>query len=236
MRPLIGIPPCLDERGRWKPGRDYHYLDAAYARAIAEAGGDAVLLAGPEDAESLAARLDGLLVPGGDDFEPDRPYPQDVRFEPVPAEKLACDRRLLGASLERDVPVLGICYGMQLLALHAGGQLHFDLSTDRPGSIGHRLDDTGRHPLRVAPGTLLSTLLGDDPEPVNSRHHQAVSGLGPDARAVAWAPDDLIEAIELPGKRFAIGLQWHPESLGPKHRERIFGGFVDSCRRRASTT
>lgn len=231
MRPLIGIPPCLDARGRRKAGHEVHYLDAAYTRAIAEAGGDAVLLAQTADPASLASRLDGLLVPGGGDFVPEHPYPEGVHFEEVPPAQLDGDRALLRTSLERDLPVLGVCYGMQLLALHAGGRLHFDLETDRPGCGAHQLSEGGWHPLRVEKGSLLAALLGPDPEPVNSRHHQAVSDPGPRARAVAWAPDGVIEAIEIPGRRFALGVQWHPEDLGPAHRARIFGGFVESCRR-----
>jgi putative glutamine amidotransferase len=232
MRPLIGMPPCLDARGRWKAGRTYHYVDAGYAQALAEAGADAIVIPEQSPLDSIASRLDGLLVPGGDDFEPDRPYPGGVRFDPVPPRQLGFDRGLLEAVLARGVPVLGICYGMQLLALHCGGSLHYDLPTDVPDAGEHRLPEAdGRHPLRVAPGSLVATLLGDDPAPVNSLHHQAVASPGSGARASAWSPDGVIEAIELTGAGFAVGVQWHPEKLDPAHRRRVFGGFVEACRR-----
>ena len=92
MRPLIGIPPCLDDRGRWRKGRDYHYVDAAYARAIAEVGGSAVYLP-QEGSPALAVwHLDGLLLPGGDDLAPPAPYPDSVHFDPAPPTQLQFDR------------------------------------------------------------------------------------------------------------------------------------------------
>jgi len=232
MRPLIGIPPCLDARGRWKPGRRYHYLDARYADALCEAGADAVVLPGQADVASLVSRLDGLLLPGGDDFPPDRSYPEGVHFDPVPDAQLAFDRALLDVALARGLPVLGICYGMQLLAVHAGARLHYDLASDRPDAAPHQLPegDDGRHALRVEPGTRVAALLGEDPEPVNSQHHQAVAFAAAPLRASAQAADGVIEAVERTDARFAVGLQWHPERLGEDHRRRVFGGFVDACR------
>jgi putative glutamine amidotransferase len=225
MRPLIGIPPCLDEGGRWKAGREVHYIDAAYARAIATAGGTPIYLPClplQEGAEALVQRIDGLLLPGGGDFPPERPYPADVVFDPVPERQLAFDRALLDAALEGGTSVLAICYGMQLLALAGGGTLHHDVATDVPGAGPHRLPEPeGRHALRITPGTRLAAILGDDAGPVNSRHHQAVAEPGADARVCAVAGDGLIEAIELADERFAIGVQWHPEGMP--------GAFVAAC-------
>jgi putative glutamine amidotransferase len=225
MRPLIGIPPCLDERGRWRSEREYHYADAAYARAVAEAGGIPVYLPQQDDVVSLAERIDGLLLPGGGDFAPDRAYP-GVSFDLVPERQLAFDRALLGAALDRDRPVLGICYGMQLLALHCEGALHFDLATDVPGADEHRFGDPGaRHAIRIDSATRLGAVLGAAELPVNSRHHQAVSDAGR-ARVAARTADGVVEAVELSDARFALGVQWHPESLDARHREQLFGAFV----------
>lgn len=230
MQPLIGIPPCLDESGRWRPGREYQYVDAAYARAVEEAGGIPVYLPLQARAADLVTRLDGLLVPGGDDLPPDRPYPADVRFDLAPERQVAFDTALLDAALARELPLLAICYGMQILALRCGGALHYDLACDRPGAGSHQLaDPAARHLLRVERGTRLAELLGDGPLAVNSRHHQAVADAGR-ARVSAVAEDGIAEAIEVPGARFAVGVQWHPESMEVEHRRRLLGGFLAACR------
>jgi gamma-glutamyl-gamma-aminobutyrate hydrolase PuuD len=119
----VGIPLCLDDRGRWRPGRRYHYLDGAYAESLDRAGALAVYLPARPDVEPLLDCLDGLLVPGGDDLPPPRPLAEGIELDLVPDDQLAFDRALVSGALERELPVLGICYGMQLLALACGGAL-----------------------------------------------------------------------------------------------------------------
>jgi len=231
MRPLIGIPPCLDTSGRWRAGRDYAYLDNAYALAVSAAGGTPILLPQVGDPQSLVARIDGLLVPGGDDLMPPHAYPSNVHFEPTPAVQLAFDRALLEAGLKADLPLLGICYGMQLLALAWGGELHYDLATDLPDSEPHKLPETtGRHPLEVTPDSRLAALCGTPIEAVNSLHHQGVADAGR-GRVSARAPDGVVEAVEDPEARFALGVQWHPEKLRGPGGEELFEAFVEACRR-----
>lgn len=232
MRPLIGMAMCLDDRGRWHPKRQTLHLDNAYARAVAGCGGVAVCLPVQEDAESLASRVDGLLLPGGGDFVPDRSrsYPPEVCFASLSAEQLDFERRLLELALERGMPVLGICYGMQLMALRRGGSLHYDIATDVPEAGLHALPEPdGRHGLAIEPGTRLARILGDAPGSVNSRHHQAVSDTGDGLRVSARAADGLVEAIEEETGPFHVGVQWHPEDLDGAHRERLFGAFVAAC-------
>lgn len=215
--PVIGIPLGLDDRERWKPGRRYLYLDHSYVRAVERAGGTPILLPLSADPAALVARIDGLLLPGGDDFLPDVPYEERVAFDPAPDEQVAFDRALLVAARARGLPVLGVCYGAQLIALHHGGTLHHHLPLDRPGCAEHRLPERdGRHPVRAEAGTRLAALVGDGEIVVNSLHHQAIADPGRGLRVGARAPDGVIEAVEGTDDAFLLGVQWHPERLeGP---------------------
>ena len=229
-RPVIGITLCLDAHGRWRPGRRYVYLDEAYSQAIERAGGLPLQLPIQTDAETLAERIDGLLLPGGDDFPPQRSYPKNIRFDLAPPEQIAFDAKLLAAALARELPVLGICYGAQLLALHHGGRLHAHLPLDRPESQAHRLPESdGRHAIEVEPESRLASIVGNEPEPVNSLHHQAIAETGKDLRVSARSPDGVIEAVEASGARFALGVQWHPEKLGDKASEALFRTLVSEA-------
>jgi putative glutamine amidotransferase len=231
MAPLIGISLCLDTSGRFRRGRRYHYIDERYAGAVAKAGGVPTYLPiqpGPGD---LADRIDGLLIPGGDDLLPETPYPEEIRFEAAPSEQIDFDRALLSRALARGIPVLGICYGMQILALLHRGSLLYHIPVDVPDAIDHQLpEDRGRHPIRVEAGPLLEAAIGADPEPVNSSHHQAVARAGEGLRVSARASDGLVEAIEGAGEHFCLGVQWHPERASGGHRARLFGAFVSACR------
>jgi len=232
---LIGIPVAVDDQGRWREGRTYHYLDAAYSRAIIEAGALPVYLPLQRDALSMVQQLDGLLLPGGDDLLPPDPYPDHVTFDPVPGPQLAHDRALLRAALDQGLPILGICYGMQLIALERGGSLHYDIATDCPGALKHQLDaeesPKQRHPLQVEAGSIMARLIGDDPEPVNSQHHQAVADPGPEMRATARSPDGVIEAMEAYERRFCVGVQWHPERLHNEASLTLFRAFIFEAQR-----
>ena len=231
VRPLIGIPQCFDDRGRWRAGCETDYLDAAYAQAVLAAGAAPVYVPIQVCVEAISDRLDGLLLPGGDDFLPTRPGFESVRFEPVPSIKRDFDERLLAAVTARELPVLAICYGMQLLSVCAGGTLHYDIATELPDAANHQLRGPDeRHPVSLAAESRLARILGAAPGPVNSRHHQSVASPGAGLRVVARAEDGIIEAVEGEGGPFRLGVQWHPETLGGPHRDRLFGAFVAACR------
>jgi putative glutamine amidotransferase len=235
MRPSIGIPPCVDDRGRWRTGCTYLYLDGAYVRAVDAAGGRAVVLPMQADVDALVEGIDGLLLPGGDDFLPAEPYPEPVEFDPVCEPQVEFDRALLKAALRRGRPILGICYGMQLLALEHGGRLHHHLPLDLPGSAPHNLPEAdGRHTIDIEPDTRLAEIFGTKGGTlrVNSLHHQGVAEPGRDMRVSARSPDGVIEAIEHVRAPFLIGLQWHPEKLEGEDGLLPVRALVAACRGR----
>ena len=241
-RPRIGIPLALDDRGRWRPGRDYLYIDRRYADAISLAGGLPVHLPLQLDPVAIIDEIDGLLLPGGDDLPPDlargeKTAPGAV-LDWTPREQLDFDQAILKRSLTVGLPVLGICYGMQLLARAGGGNLIIHLPTECPQAGNHKLaSDDERHDIMIEPGTRLERLFGATEASVNSLHHQAVAAVGTRHRISARSPDGVIEAIEVasPEAPFELGVQWHPEKLETAESRSLFSDFVSSCRDRAQT-
>lgn len=226
----VGIPLGLDDRGRWRRDRDYHYLDAAYARALEAAGVVPVYLPVQRNATAALDGVEALLIPGGGDFAPPERYPPGVPFELVPEAQLAFDRALLRAALERRLPVLAICYGMQLLALEVGGRLHYDLASDCPEASEHQLGEGEEtHAVEVVAGTKLAELTSRGSHPVNSRHHQAVADPG-QLRVCARSSDGVIEAIDSEGPTFLLGVQWHPESMAGPLGQGLFEALAATLR------
>lgn len=196
-KPVIGITTYVQPAswGHWQ-------LEAAlipydYVRAVERAGGRALLVPPDEDAvDETLDRLDGLVLSGGEDI----------------GENPARDRgelALLQAALERDLPVLAVCRGFQVLNVARGG----DLVEHLPDEVGHEehravLGEFSEHPVRVEPGSKLGEVRGA----VKSHHHQGIRRVGDGLREVAWAEDGTVEALEDPDKRFAVGVLWHPEA------------------------
>ncbi|MEE3325913.1 MAG: gamma-glutamyl-gamma-aminobutyrate hydrolase family protein [Myxococcota bacterium] len=223
---------CLDDRERWRVGREYLYLDDAYPRALTEAGAQPVLLPVGSDPREQVAGIDGLLLPGGDDFLPEESssYADTVQFDPVSPRQLDFDRALLAAALEKEIPILGICYGAQLMALHHGGELHYDLPSDRPESGDHQLPEQGgRHPVDIDTRSRLGRILRRGEVEVNSLHHQAIARVGQGFKVSAQAPDGVIEAIESTGESFELGVQWHPEKMTDAAGRELFRALVLAC-------
>ena len=213
--PLIGLTAYREEArwGVWSTKTDL--LPAVYSWAIEEAGGVPVLLPASsrvDDADTVVARLDGLVISGGADVSP-------ARYDAAPHERTttwrddrdAWDLALVEAAGRAGLPLLGICRGMQVMAVAAGGRLHQHVPevvgheghNPRPGVYG----DVG---VRVEPGSHLSSLLTSERLAVHCHHHQAVAD-HPGYDAVAWADDGVLEAMELRGDRFCLAVQWHPE-------------------------
>jgi putative glutamine amidotransferase len=226
--PRIGIPICLGERT--PGGEPYQYLGPAYAAAVEAAGGIPLYLPVQRDVSALIEQIDGLLIPGGSDFLPPRPYPASVRFEPVLEAQLRFDRSLLEAARARERPVLGICYGMQLMALVHGGSLHYDIASDLAGALEHRRVGAQHHAIALDADSRLAALLGANLNRVNTAHHQAVAEPGRGLRVCARAPDGVVEAIEAFEGTFCVGVQWHPERSDTAAERALLRAFVDASR------
>ena len=228
MRPLIGIS-TYREQARWGT---WHVpavlLPASYADAVADAGGEPVLLPTGAISADVIARLDGLVVAGGADVDPARygqaPGPHTTVVRP---ERDVSELTALQAALDRDLPLLAICRGMQLLNVALGG----DLLQHLPDLENTGIHDPGpghyqRREVRTEPGTALHRLLGPT-APVACHHHQALARIAPGLTPSAWAEDGVVEAVEAVDRRFCLGVQWHPEE-GPDHR--LFAAHVDAAR------
>jgi putative glutamine amidotransferase len=211
-RPIVGLTTYhrdLEERPRF-------YLPSAYVDAVRVGGGIPVLLTpGEERPAELLERVDALVFSGGGDLDPahfgGEAHP-DSYF--ICQERDAFELQLMRAALERETPVLAICRGTQVLNVALGGSLHGHLEDVVGDTILHRESQTRHlhHPVKLDPQSRLAELFGTtELAEVASWHHQAVDRLGAGLRAVAWAPDGTVEALELADAPQLLAVQWHPE-------------------------
>jgi putative glutamine amidotransferase len=234
-RPVIGICTVL-ARARWGVwDRDAALLAISYIDAIQRAGGLAVML--PPDAQfdqdpdEVLDLLDGLILAGGDDIDPAcygaEAHPQTTHFVP---ERDAAELALARRAIARDMPVLGICRGMQLMNVGFGGTL----SQHLPEELGHEdhrrtpgsFDDAD-HDVRLTPGSLAARAAGEELHSSKSHHHQGVDAIAAGFEVTGFSVlDDLPEAIEAPDRRFVLGVQWHPEA---DEHSRIVSALVQAA-------
>lgn len=234
MQPLIGITTSLEPRGN---GSDNHTSFAPNAWAIERAGGLPVLIPAGLAAASLRAiydRLDAIFVPGGGDVNPQR---YGAAAHPL-TDRIVDARDTLEITVAQwaaqdDLPLLGVCRGHQVVNVALGGTLTQDIPSLIDTTINHSHRPEGvtypndGHRISVDPASRLADILGQTDLEVNTLHHQCVEQLAPGLCATAYAPDGVVEGFEMPGKRFLVGVQWHPEIMfDDPHMQNIFRAFV----------
>lgn len=243
MRPLVGITPYLDHEGRiHRPG---YYLYQSYTDVLVKYGMTPVVL--PIHTSSMTQaiieetlqHLDGVILSGGPDIDASL-YGEEPE-EPGDIERATYERHLFRRAVQQDIPVLGICLGLQTINVCCGGTLHQHIPDSFPESTFDH-DDGGdgyQHPVDIVPGTMFEKLVGERAFEVNSFHHQAIKDLGPGLRIAGYSPDGVPEVVEWenPGRHFLLGVQWHPERQPDSDSSRLlFTAFAGACRARQAGT
>ncbi len=232
--PVVGLTVDAEPAGGYAK-LPWYALRENYAQAVVRAGGLPVLLPLEADrADAYIERLDALVITGGDfDVDPAL-FGAESRHSSVSTK----DRRtefevsITRLALERDLPVLGICGGEQLLNVVLGGTLIQHIPDEIEDALAHEQPnprDEAGHEVKVIEGTRLHAIVGADTLAVNSAHHQAVKETGEGVVVNAIAPDGVIEGIEDPRQRFCIGVEWHPEFAISVGDDKIFKAFIDAC-------
>ena len=241
-RPVIGITCQLDPaEGVRGPKRmnGTHRLPDDYVHSVWQAGGTPLLLptaTDPEAAQAYAAAVDGIIFSGGGDIAAhllgEEPAQGLGRVDPL---RDVFELSLCELALEQDIPTLGICKGAQVLNVAAGGSIIQDIAAVVPKPIQHSQQAPvwlGVHTIQVESGSLLAKAFGSESFRVNSFHHQSVCDVPPPFRATSHSVDGVIEGIESGEHRFAVGVQWHPESMRESLEEarRLFQALVEAAR------
>lgn len=225
----IGICAAI-ERARWGVwDQEINLAPRGYATAVQRAGGIALLLppdARAEACEEILGHIDAVLLAGGADVDPAGygadPHPETNNTRP---ERDAFEMTLTRMALDREMPVLGVCRGMHMLNVALGGTLVQHL----PDVLGHNEHrhtpgSFSDHDVRLQPGSLAARAIGAERTSVKSHHHQGLDRLGEGVIATGWSePDEVVEAIELEGHTYALGVLWHPEE---DERSRVIGSLV----------
>jgi gamma-glutamyl-gamma-aminobutyrate hydrolase PuuD len=234
LYPRIGLS-CYREPASWGVWSEpADLLPVSYSAAVESAGGVPMLLPplDPARAEDALDGVHGLLIAGGADVDPARyGAARDEHTGVARPDRDAWEIALAQAAIARDLPVLAICRGLQVLNVALGG----DLIQHLPDAVGHEghcptVGVHGRHPVRFAPGSRIEQLLGPSTETA-TYHHQAIARLGEQLTATGWADDQTVEAVDYAGASWVVGVQWHPEVFDG---DRLFAGFVRACTETAS--
>ena len=206
-----------------------------YIRAIEEHGGiPRILYPGVPDSEY--DNIDGLLLTGGGDIHPDhfgQEWHPSLKY--VNEDRDALELPLCQEAIETDIPVFGICRGIQIMSVAMGGSLYQDVPSQLTNPLTHpakSYSDDSQHEIEIAPNSRLSKLVGKNADEVNSAHHQAVDEIGEGFVVTAKSSDGVVEAMEDPSKKFVLGVQYHPERMLEtpefrEHRRKLFEAFIE---------
>lgn len=235
IKPVIGIgSDVLQKKGE----RERAFAYTTYIESLRRAGAVPIVVPPqPENAVQIVENLDGILLAGGDDCDPSL-YGEERHpsVEPMDPRRQNNELTLARVARERGVPTLGICLGVQMMNVAAGGTLIQDIDSEMRSDIEHASEasDRHRHDVLLEDGTRLAGILGQQELSVNSSHHQAIRHVGKGLRVAALAPDGIIEGLEDPSHPFYVGVQWHPEDMpGETSASTLFGAFVDAARKYA---
>jgi putative glutamine amidotransferase len=233
-KPIIGIGADLAVKDGQ---RDRAFAYTTYTEALRRAGAVVVVLPPhPENAADIVSSLDGILLAGGDDCDPsvygEAPHQSCETMDPRRQEN---ELALARAARDGGIPTLGICLGLQMMNVAAGGTLIQDIASSVDTEIDHASEpaDRNRHDVLVEHATKLAAVVGAGEHQVNSSHHQAIGRVAPGLRVTALAPDGIVEGLEDPALPFYIGVQWHPEDMtGEQGATKLFGAFLEAARLR----
>lgn len=235
MRPIIGLTTFIESKGTSK----YNCLNCNYINAIVEAGGTPVMIPLVGEEESLLKYMniiDGILFTGGVDVSPlyygENPI-KDIGA--IEQDRDAYEMFLFKEAYDVNMPIMGICRGIQLINVALGGSLYQDINSQIESSLGHNPKESPmnqvHHMIRIEKNSKLYDIFENETIAVNSFHHQSIKDLGKGLKVTAHSYDGIIEAVESMERDFVLGVQWHPEALVPKHEtsKKLFNEFVKQC-------
>ncbi|CAH2212195.1 gamma-glutamyl-gamma-aminobutyrate hydrolase family protein [Tepidibacter aestuarii] len=235
MKPIIGITTFWEEKAK----KSYDSVSHNYIKSVYSAGGIPVLIPLVEDEKvvnNYLKSVNGIILSGGEDVSP-------LIYGENPMEKvqLICEQRdifekeLFLEALRLNIPVLGICRGLQVMNVALGGTLYQDINTQIENSLGHYQKDTPvnnlYHQVKIDNESILFDIFDEEKISVNSFHHQSIKKIGNNLKETAWSVDGVVEGIEHISKDFAVGVQWHPEDLATKYPDflKLFKALVQAC-------